>query len=127
MITIHEQLFFSYNWNNKLSCTAFTTFRPHNPRKYVAGKLLSILLQGKHLKDVEVKQVKTLKLPQVNEFIARLDTGYNVEQFTEMVKTMYKNKGIDFENADWDLILCVEVKPDKGVKKKTEQLALEIA
>lgn len=127
MITLHEQLSFSYNWNNKLSCPAFTTFRPHNPRKYVAGKFLSILLQGKHLKDVEVMQVKTLKLPQVNEFIARLDTGYNVQQFTEMVKTMYKNKGIDFENADWDLVLCVEIKADKGAKKKTEQLALEIA
>lgn len=127
MITIHEQLSFSYNWNNKLSCTAFTTFRPHNPRKYVAGKLLSVLLQGKYLKDVEVKQVKTMKLHQVNEFIARLDTTYGVEEFKNMVKTMYKNKGIDFENGDWDLVLCVEIKPDKAVKKKTEELPLEFA
>lgn len=84
------------------------------------------MIQGKNLKDVEVKAVKTMKLHQVNEFIARLDTGYNVEEFCKTVKTMYKNKGVDFETADWDLVLCVEIKPDKATKKKSNQIALPL-
>ena len=55
-----------------------------------------------------------MKLNQVNEFIARIDTGYGVAKFREIVQTMYKNKGIDFETADWDLVLCNEIKLSKA-------------
>lgn len=128
MITLYEQLSFSYNWNNKLACTSFTTFRLHNPRKYAVGRKLSIMLQGKNLKDVEIMAVKTMKLNQVNEFIARIDTGYGVTKFQEIVQTMYKNKGIDFETANWDLVLCNEIKLSKAEKIKVQkvQLPLEI-
>ena len=126
MITLYEQLSFSYNWNNKLSCNCFTTFRPHNPRKYVVGRKLSVMIQEKNLKDIEIKAIKTMKLSQVNEFIARLDTGYSVDDFCKMVQTMYKNKGIDFETADWDLILCVEIEQPKAQKVKVQKAQIPI-
>lgn len=128
MITLYEQLDFSANWNNKLSCTSFTSFRLHNPRKYAVGKKLSVMFQGKNLKDVEIRSIRTIKLDQVNEFIAQVDTGYSVEEFKKLVRTMYKNKNIDFETADWDLILCREIKPDKVAKQqKAEQVKLALS
>lgn len=128
MITQFEQLNFSYNWNNKLACTSFTTFRLHNPRKYAKGKKLSVMLQGKNLKDVEVLDVRTLKIEKVNEFMAQLDTGYSVDEFKDILFKMYKHKNIDLEKADWDLVLCRELKAAKAPKKqKSEQFALALS
>ncbi|MCA0231535.1 MAG: hypothetical protein LCH91_13770 [Bacteroidetes bacterium] len=119
MITEFEQLPFNENWNNKLSCPSFTTFRLQNARKYRVGNKLSILLKGKFLKDVEVIDVRTVKLYAVNEFVARLDTGYSRDEFIGLVTTMYKNKGIDFKTADWDLILLRTIEKRK-VKPQNE-------
>lgn len=110
MITEFEQLAFAENWNNKLSCNSFTSFRLHNERKYFVGKKLSIMLKGKHLKDVIVIAVKTMKLVQVNEFIAQIDAGYSADEFVKVVEKMYKNKNVDVHSANWDLILCRDIK-----------------
>jgi uncharacterized protein YqfB (UPF0267 family) len=85
------------------------------------------MLQSKNLKDVEIMGVKTMKLEQVNEFIARLDTGYSLDKFREIITTMYKNKGIDFETADFDLILCVEIKQTKAEKVKIQKAQISLA
>ncbi|AEI47649.1 hypothetical protein [Runella slithyformis] len=127
MITLYQQLDFSYNWNNKLACSSFTTFRLMNAQKYQVGKKLSVMLQGRHLKDVEIIQIKVLKLEQINPFISYLDSGYSVPEFKQLLKTMYKNKNIDLESASWYLILCREIKPEKTPKKqkvKQPELAL---
>lgn len=126
-LTLFEQLNFFYNWNNKLACTSFTTFRLHNPRKFVIGKKLSVMLTGKNLKDVEVRGVKIMKLHQVNEFIAQLDSGYSVEEFLKIIRDMYKNKNIDLDAADWNLVLCRELKADVAPKKpKVEKSQLSL-
>lgn len=125
MVTLYEQLQFSHNWNNKLTCSAFTTFRLSNVRKYQIGKRLSIMLKGKHLKDVQILDIKTLKLNQVNEFIARIDTGYSLAEFKEIIKKMYKDKNIDFDTAYWDLVLCHEI-PATTTKTKVEQLEMSL-
>lgn len=119
MITEFEQLSFKENWNNKLSCPSFTTFRLHNSRKYRVGNKLSILLKGKFLKDVEVIEVRKVKLYSVNEFVAQLDTGYSRDEFIALVTNMYKNKGIDFKTADWDLVLLRTIEKTK-IKPQNE-------
>jgi hypothetical protein len=83
-----QTLDFTYNWNKKLDCDCFTTFRLHNPKKHKIGVLLLVSLKGEPLKEVMIKDIKTMKLSKVNEFIAYLDTGYSVEEFQKLVKTM---------------------------------------
>ena len=99
-----DTLDFTYNWNNKLDCQAFTTFRLHNPSKYAVGKTFDIYLKKKFVRQAQIIALKTLTLPQVNEFIARLDSGYDLEQFRTLVRTMYQ-KIPNLDNQPFDLIL----------------------
>ena len=88
------QIDFSYNWNNKLNSDAFTTFRVSNS-KYVIGQSYKIFLKKQYVKDCTIIDIKRIKLDQVNNFIAYLDTGYSVEEFTSLVKKMYPWAGVD--------------------------------
>lgn len=100
---------FSYNWNNKLECKAFTTIRLHNSKKYKVGELYSIRLQtskGVELKGhAEIVDIKTISFDQINEFIAHLDTGYNAKETKRILLKMYKTK-----NKKFDFILLKKVK-----------------
>lgn len=118
MITEFEQVNFMKNWNNKLSCDSFTTFRLHNPRKYAIGRCLSIMLNRRRLKDANVVKIKTMKLNQVNEFVARLDMGVDTETFKQEIVKMYENK-VDVWAADWDLILLESVTDKKAKPVQT--------
>lgn len=105
----HPVITFTHNWNNKLDCFSFTTFRVHNPKKYTPGQVFQINLarsgktESKGL--AKLQEVKTMTIHQVNDWIARIDTGYSRDEFITMVKTMYKNKGIYFDTALFDLLL----------------------
>ncbi len=98
---------FSYNWNNKLNCKAYTTFRI-NSDKYQTGETYQIHLNGKPLHQAVIVAKKTLKLNQVNEFIAHIDTGYTVKEFNEVVRRMYKKHNVD--KLTFCLILLKQVK-----------------
>lgn len=98
---------YSYNWNNKLSCKAHTSIRLRNDNKYVVGQVYQETLKGKHLQDATLVAIKHLKLSQVNEFIARLDTGYSVDECKKLITTMYKNKCVDWETQELSLLLLV--------------------
>lgn len=100
-----HRLSFQTNWNGKLSCKYFTTWRMHNPRKFYVGAQYEIYLNGALTKIVECVQVKSYKLYQVNDYIAALDAGYTRDEFVALVKNMYKNKNIDFETQLWDFPL----------------------
>lgn len=100
---------FSYNWNNKLDCKAFTTLRLKQG-KYVPEKVYDIYLEKKghnaeYLGKARCEAVKDLHLEQVNEFIAYLDTGYNTVECRRIVRRMYGK-----ENPEMQLILLVWVK-----------------
>jgi hypothetical protein len=56
------------------------------------------------------------KVRQVNEFIAGIDTDYNVEDFRKLVKTMYKNIVRDFKTQKFDLVLLKSL-PNKKEKQ----------
>lgn len=104
-----ENIRFSYNWNNKLHCQAFTTLRLHNPRKYQVGKKLDIYLREKtkwtFIAQGEIKEIKTFKASKINDFIAFLDTGYNREECLKIIQRMYKT-----EDPEMDFILIVKDK-----------------
>ncbi|GHT17534.1 hypothetical protein FACS1894189_3570 [Planctomycetales bacterium] len=98
---------FSYNWNQKLHNNAFTTLRLHNATKYQVGKKFEIRIKNEFLGVAELVEKQTLLIEQLNSFITYLDTGYDKEKTTEIIKTMYKNKGIDWSSQKLDFCLLV--------------------
>jgi len=90
-----EKINFSYNWNKKLLCDAYTTFRIYNEKKYQKGKKFHIYLKKQYHHTAEIIDIKKLRLNQVNEFIAHIDTGYTVQEFNEVVRRMYKKHNVD--------------------------------
>lgn len=44
---VEKHIRFSYNWNNKLNCKAFTTIRLHSPERYFLGAKFNVYLNGK--------------------------------------------------------------------------------
>lgn len=87
-----EKLDFSYNWNNKLRNRCFTTLRLRNDAKYHKGARFEVSMQGISWGKAKIVDVKILKLDQINEWIARLDTGYSARETKDIIKKMYKNK-----------------------------------
>lgn len=99
---------FSYNWNNKLNCKAFTTIRLKNVNKYQIGKEYNILLKKQLLKSAIIEDIKTIYFNQINEFIARVDTGYSAEETKNILKKMYSK--INIETQPFSFILLSTVK-----------------
>lgn len=100
---------FSYNWNNKLGCKAFTTLRLNNG-KYEAEKVYDIYLDEKgkdpkYLGKARCVRTKVFVLEQVNDFIAYLDTGYNAQECWNIIRRMYKK-----DNPEMVLVLLLWVK-----------------
>ncbi|RYC70014.1 ASCH domain-containing protein [Spirosoma sordidisoli] len=95
---------FQTNWNGKLDCRCFTTFRLAGG-KYQVGKIYDIQLNGKSIKKARCLDKRVLRLDQVNEWIARIDTGYSLEEFRNLVQTMYKNIVRDFTTQEFVLVL----------------------
>ncbi|WP_266362080.1 ASCH domain-containing protein [Tellurirhabdus rosea] len=104
-----DELSFATNWNQKLDCNCFTTFRLHNP-KYQPGKVFSITLKKKPYKKARVLEKKTVTLAQVNEFMARVDTGYSRQGFIDIVQKMYITQNLDWNTQTFDFILLETVK-----------------
>lgn len=99
---------FSYNWNNKLHCKAFTTIRLRNVNKYQIGKEYNILLKKQLLKSAVIEDIKTIYFNQINEFIARVDTGYSAFETKNILKKMYSK--VNLEKQPFSFILLSTVK-----------------
>ena len=97
---------FSYNWNNKLDCKAFTTLRLSNRNKYKIGETYAVNLKSKFIKNAQIIDIKTIWLHQINDYITYLDTGYNKEECINIIKKMYKS--VDFTKTKMDFILIKE-------------------
>lgn len=108
-----EIIKYNYNWNNKLSSPSHTTLRLRNDSKYQRGKSYEeILKEGKIETSFGVSQIeaiKHLRLNDINEFIARIDTGYGRDECINLIKTMYKNYPIDWDTKQLSLILLVRI------------------
>lgn len=68
---------FSYNWNKKLDCDAFTTIRLFQPEKYCIGEQYEIELKKEKLFEGVIIDVKKFWLKDLSNFVAYLDTGYS--------------------------------------------------
>lgn len=92
---MNRSLNFSFNWNNKLQNSCYTTVRIWNENKYVVGERYDVFLEGKKnqipkkLHQALLLDVKKYKFEQFSEYVARIDTGYNLAEFKEVVKKMY--------------------------------------
>ncbi len=92
-----EKLNFSYNWNGKLDCQAFTTIRLSN--KYVVGQTLQVFLKDRFLGLAQVFDIAELKsVYELNIWQAMLDTGYDI---TETQTVIYNLNGKDHFIKDW--------------------------
>lgn len=100
----YETLPFSHNWNGKLFCECFTTFRLNSKKYYVGNEFRVLLNKTQDFGIYEVIEKKEIKLSQVNEWIARIDTGYGLQQFREIVTKMYSNT-VNVDNANFCLLL----------------------
>lgn len=109
---------FTTNWNNKLSCRAFTTLRLHNPTKYVVGREFSILLNGRKMGNATLVTKYILKISQLNNYICYLDMGYNLQQTIGIIKKMYPS--INLETARFDLCLFTYQKVKPIYPKQTQ-------
>lgn len=97
-----NKLEFSTNWNKKLNCKCFTTIRLHNPQKYFIGEVFAIMLNEKNVGFAKLKDLKQIKIDEINNFMSFLDTGYNAATTKEIIKNIYKSKQINFETQVFD-------------------------
>jgi len=96
---------FSYNWNNKLFCKAFTTFRIHNNKKYIIGNNYNIIFKNQFFCIAQIVNKRIITLDKINNYVSFLDTGYNVETFKDIVNKMYPtNNNINKQLFDFILL-----------------------
>lgn len=93
-----ENINFSHNWNGKLKNKVFTTIRLLNNSKYVIGNKYNISLKYYPVGIAEIVDIKYIKISEIDNFSAMLDTGYSAFATRELIKQMYKNKSINWEN-----------------------------
>ncbi len=96
---------FSTDWNHKLACQAFTTFRMFNPRKYRRGLLYEIALRGKMLGRARLVEVLSMSFSQITPAISYIDTGYDVDTFQKILKQMYSKTIESFGHSMWNLLI----------------------
>lgn len=101
-----ETIPFSYNWNNKLDCKAFTTIRLYNPAKHKPGTKVDPVLKGVSKGVGTIVDVKPFLLEQLNPYMSYLDTGYSVEECKKIIVRMYSS--IDFKTKKLAFILIVK-------------------
>lgn len=100
---------FSTNWNNKLECEVFTTFRIHYPGKYYVGNLCEIWLRSSLVCKARIEAIHVLKLEKVTPFMAYIDTGYGLDDFEKIVESMYGRR-FDVRQVNFALILLKKIK-----------------
>jgi hypothetical protein len=91
-----DNLNFSYNWNNKLQCKAYTTLRLFG-NKYHVGKRFNVTLNNQPMHVAEVIEIKKIRLQDINEYIAHIDTGYSTIECRDIITRMYRS--VDFRTA----------------------------
>jgi hypothetical protein len=111
---------FSYNWNNKLQCKAFTTLRMSNPKKYVEGREYWVRLKDEIKSKATIRAVSHFKLEGINDFISYLDTGYNANECKKILQRMYSK--VDFSKHSISLILLEQI---ERVERKLDPAGVE--
>lgn len=90
------KILFGKNWNNKLHCDCFSTIRLKNDI-YKVGSVYEIILGGEPVFDCTIMLIKELKLIDITEGMALLDTGTTAKEFREIFIKIYKKHPIDWK------------------------------
>ena len=114
-----NSLDFSFNWNNKLDCTFFTTLRLSG--RFNVGEWVQVLLKSAHKGRAVVVEKKQLRVSDLNAFICGLDTGYSVPETKQILSKMYPGKIT--ESTTIYLYLCrYEMKAEKQKREDVAQV-----
>jgi len=62
---------------------------------------------------VKLISIKRMKLNDINEYIARLDTGYSAIECRDIIRKMYKNKRVNWETQYLAYLLFAYVDEEK--------------
>jgi hypothetical protein len=95
------QIKYSTDWNNKLQCPVHTTLRLKNDLFKRGIYVQELLLKGKeeiNLGTAEIIEIYKFKFADIPTCVALTDTGQDIYKFKATIKTIYKNKEIDWEN-----------------------------
>jgi hypothetical protein len=98
------QIPFANNWNHKLHCDFFTTIRLKS-HKYVIGQAYEITIRKEPAFDCVIVDMKELKLNDISEWIARLDTGLSAKECRQLFIKMYSKSPIDWTTQVLQFIL----------------------
>lgn len=90
-----QEINFSFNWNKKLDCKAFTTIRLSG--KYNIGEKIEVRLKKALHCYGEIIDKKNFNIEKITDWIAYLDTGYDRTECIKILQTMYKNKNINWK------------------------------
>jgi hypothetical protein len=98
-----DQINYNENWNNKLFCFAWSTIRLYQPEKHILGKVFRHTLHNDKGDEIITKSGRLVSmhpflLGQLNDTKAYLDSGYNAEKLTSVIKKMYQSKNIDWDS-----------------------------
>ena len=103
-----DHLSFERDWNKKLKCDYFPTYRVHSP-KYELGNVLKVHLKGAYLFDAAVVQNTPMPLNRVTDMVAYLDAAMDAAAFRQTVYRLYGHKWtmeqIDQANFCWVLLM----------------------
>lgn len=108
-----HRLDYSHNWNNKLDSPIHTTIRLSG--RFKVGDLIAEFLNNEFKGHVKVVDRRRVLLDSLNDWMAGLDTGYDRNETIKLVKTMYKNKGVDFDKTPVFIYLLKKVEVQVGV------------
>lgn len=108
-----HRLDYPSNFNNKLDSPFHTTIRLSG--RFKVGDLVAEFLNKEFKGHVKVIDKRRILLDSLNDWIAGLDTGYDRDKTIKMVKTMYKNKGVDFATTPVYIYLLKRVEAQVGV------------
>lgn len=96
----NDRLDFSTNWNTKLRCLFFTTLRLRNDKKYYKGATFQTSFQNYPKGKVKVYDIRFITIDKINDWIARLDTGYSANECRKILKEMYKHRPINWKTQE---------------------------
>ncbi len=96
---------FKTNWNKKLNCKCFTSIRLHNPQKCFISEVFAVILNNRVIGYAKLRQVKTIGINEITDYMAMLDTGYNAAKTREIIYQMYKHKAINWKTQKLDYCL----------------------
>jgi len=68
----------------------------------------SVYLKNQLIGEIEIIEIRVFKLLDLNEWVARLDTGYSREETIDILCKMYKLDKLN-TNKEFMLILCKRV------------------